>query len=297
MIVSVISVFVGSVLCASIPMGLHIGAACLLTLPDGKGSALSSFMTSAVYLVVSFSILLWIRNFRVMVVAGSCMILANAAWSLYDRYRTTSGLFQYNAPLLALAAQVRLLSISIWMMFSFSLPMDKSNVLLYIISILLQCSLYAALLYRSLTGRCMIFARGTEKMLKELLKGNLKPTSPVNDSNNEELGRMMVLYKKVLTHMEINKPFLNPKYSLADLSRDIGTNKTYLSRTINVCSGKNFNQFVNWYRVDYAVDLMKKDRCIKVKDLGSMSGFHNNVSFNMAFKMFYGVTPGEFTPL
>ena len=93
--------------------------------------------------------------------------------------------------------------------------------------------------------------------------------------------------------MESHKPYLNPALSLEDLAKDIGTNKVYLSRTINVVSGSNFCQFVNYYRVQYAKELMRENKERKMIEVAMASGFNSVVTFNMAFKINENLTPSE----
>ena len=100
------------------------------------------------------------------------------------------------------------------------------------------------------------------------------------------------MYDRLCAHFDADKPFLNPLYSMDDLVRALASNKTYVSRLINVSTGMNFSQLVNKYRVNYARDLYASDMELKVKDLADMAGFHSQVTFIAAFKLFYGMTPG-----
>ncbi len=84
--------------------------------------------------------------------------------------------------------------------------------------------------------------------------------------------------------MAERKPFLVESFSLEDLSRALFTNRVYLSKTINYFSGKNFRNYVNYYRVMYAMELFRKNRSLKVTELGSLAGFHSGTTFNQAFK-------------
>lgn len=103
----------------------------------------------------------------------------------------------------------------------------------------------------------------------------------------------MGLYDRIVLHMEDRKPFLSSAFSLDEMARSLGTNTGYVSRAINNGSGVNFSQFVNRYRVYYAMDCFRKDPGLKVIELGQISGFNSKVTFNMAFKLVMGVTPGE----
>jgi len=100
------------------------------------------------------------------------------------------------------------------------------------------------------------------------------------------------IYERMTRYMEDRKPFLSNTFSIGCMAQDLFTNKGYLSKAINLCTGLNFSQYVNRYRIAYAVALFKKDPHLKVTELSDMSGFANKVSFNMNFKLFMdGKTP------
>ena len=92
------------------------------------------------------------------------------------------------------------------------------------------------------------------------------------------------LYDRCCRYMADRKPFLVESFSLEDLSRALFTNRVYLSKTINYFSGKNFRNYVNYYRVMYAMELFRKNKSLKVTELGNLAGFHSGTTFNQAFK-------------
>ena len=100
------------------------------------------------------------------------------------------------------------------------------------------------------------------------------------------------MYNRMCRYIEDKKPFLDPAYALEELAKALFSNKAYISKMINSTTGLNFSQFMNRYRVNYARELYANDMDLKVKDLSDMSGFHSQVSFNMAFRLFYDITPG-----
>ena len=155
-------------------------------------------------------------------------------------------------------------------------------------------TLYVLLLARAHFGRTLFLSRSKELELKGLLKGNLRPVPPQSGQKDEDVAKMTRLYERVVELMERKRPFLDADFNLMDLSGAVFTNKSYLSRTINVLSGRNFSQFVNYYRIQYAVELMHKDHNLKMINLAMMCGFHSTVSFNMAFKLNMGETPSAY---
>lgn len=94
-------------------------------------------------------------------------------------------------------------------------------------------------------------------------------------------------------YMEEKRPYLDQTFDMSSLADRMFTNKLYLSKTINILSGRNFRQFVNFYRVRRAIELLKTDPRLKMGEVSEMSGFHSSVSFNMSFKVNTGKTPSE----
>lgn len=117
---------------------------------------------------------------------------------------------------------------------------------------------------------------------------------PEETSTGDEVDKMDDLYRRLEDYMQDKAPYLNENLSLGDLAAELYTNKTYLSKTINQKSGKNFCQYINQYRVNYAVSVIERDKRVKVLELAIISGFHSVASFNMAFRLFMGDTPSEY---
>lgn len=55
---------------------------------------------------------------------------------------------------------------------------------------------------------------------------------------------------KVTDFMKNKKPYLNPDLNLSDLSISLNFTRAELSKIINTSFGKNFNDFINEYRVN-----------------------------------------------
>ena len=117
--------------------------------------------------------------------------------------------------------------------------------------------------------------------------------TPEKKKSPEE--RMAEHFRMAEEYMKRSQPYLDYTFTLTDLSDKLYVNKTSLSKAINKHSGLNFCQYVNKYRVDYAVSLMEKDPSrLKVAELAIASGFNSIVSFNMAFRLFKEDTPSEY---
>ena len=147
----------------------------------------------------------------------------------------------------------------------------------------------AVSLIRSFTRHSLLSSRFEEFLIGII--GESEPYRP-RITVRVDVGQRM-MFERVCRYMDEQKPFLSEFYSQDDMSQAMLTNKTYISKVINGCTGMNFSQFVNNHRVRYSMDLFRKNPRLKVTELALMSGFHNGVTYNLAFKLFVGQTPSE----
>lgn len=102
------------------------------------------------------------------------------------------------------------------------------------------------------------------------------------------------MFNRMTDYMEKDRPFTDSDFSLDQMALALGSNRGYVSRMINTCTGLNFCQYVNEYRVRYAVTLLEENKGdMNAMDIAYSSGFSNRPSFNMAFKLFMNMTPSE----
>jgi len=96
--------------------------------------------------------------------------------------------------------------------------------------------------------------------------------------------------------LQEKKPFLRKRYCLKDLSEDTCIPLHQLSACINQVWGKNFNNFINEYRVHYCKEKILNHECRnkKLEAVAVESGFNNRNTFAIAFKKVIGVNPSEF---
>lgn len=104
------------------------------------------------------------------------------------------------------------------------------------------------------------------------------------------------IHEKLEPSLIQNKSFLNPKFTLKDCAKSIGTNEKYLSSYLNKIHKMNFNTFINNYRVERAKELLHSIDSDKytIEAIAQMSGFNSKSSFNSVFKKHTGLTPSEF---
>lgn len=211
------------------------------------------------------------------------------------KYRNIKLLFRPEALPLGVESDSKVLSSSIFLalvaLYSILSPLDHfvSKILVQMISLLLIV-LFLCLSVGSPSCRRIMVSRDAERKLRGKACGGEKPRK---SEDEVEVERNLELYGRILSRMEKNRPFLDPDFSIDDLSKSIYTNKLYVSRAINSVSKMNFCQFVNHHRIEYAKMLFHENPALKVMEASDLSGFHTVASFNMAFKLNTGLTPSE----
>jgi AraC-like DNA-binding protein len=102
---------------------------------------------------------------------------------------------------------------------------------------------------------------------------------------------------KKLAVFEKNKGYLEPNINQADFAKQLDTNSTYLSRTINQYENKNFSKYLNDLRIEYTITRLKEDKKFRkysIKSIADEVGFSNSESFAKAFRNTTGFQPSVF---
>lgn len=104
--------------------------------------------------------------------------------------------------------------------------------------------------------------------------------------------------EKVLSFLNIEKRFLNPSYSLWEMSRDIGVPVRKITTAINSVLGQNFLELLNRLRVKEAQKILseaqKNNTYICIEDVYIQSGFGSRSAFYLCFKKYVGVSPRQY---
>jgi len=126
----------------------------------------------------------------------------------------------------------------------------------------------------------------------------LRQISPANASKYANLKRddheFEHQFELIKNWMEEKKLYLQPQLSLEQLSEKTGLTTHQISGTVNYCSGKNFPDFVNTYRLEEARRLLLAHPKKKIIAVAYESGFHSISSFNQLFRKKTGMSPSAF---
>ena len=104
------------------------------------------------------------------------------------------------------------------------------------------------------------------------------------------------LYARAHDLVAEQKQFTNPELTLKSLSASLNTSTQVLSMVINQKSGKNFNAFVNQYRIAEAITLLSdpQHQHFTISAIAFKVGFNSLSSFNSAFKKQTQQTPNAY---
>ena len=92
------------------------------------------------------------------------------------------------------------------------------------------------------------------------------------------------------------KKYLNPLLSLRFISRSTGLNEAEIRSCIKNNTNLNFNEFVNQYRVNYAIKLMESGFLENhvMNSIAEKSGFNSPQTFYRSFAKFHSISPSKY---
>lgn len=104
------------------------------------------------------------------------------------------------------------------------------------------------------------------------------------------------LFQEITNRVVGEQLFLEPDISLARISKLMNQSAQKTSEVINQYAKQNFNDFINYYRIQEVKKLLKDEnnKNFTISALAFDTGFSSLSSFNSAFKKFEGITPSTF---
>jgi AraC-like DNA-binding protein len=160
---------------------------------------------------------------------------------------------------------------------------------------------YAYLFLGFITYYLSIAGYFTQSRLLQKLHFIEKQTEPIEEEKQLPAGKetfpeLNDWKEKLLEYMDNKKPYLEPELSLADLAKQLETNTSVLSKVINDGTGRNFNDFINSYRVQDVIIKLKtgEQQTQTLLGIAYDCGFNSKATFNRAFKKITNKTPKEY---
>lgn len=252
------------------------------------------------------------RVFGVFIAAEGILVM------IYGEFRLNTYVHLLNEYYTAYSSQkarkvrgVHTLSIIVASLFLFMsvIPLSDAANLLWFLGIIIIIELVMVSLIISYVMKIEYSAEDLYSMLD--VENNVDDTStvrlvnniaPIHKAGNDrpDLSRAMEpvqqpLIARIDEAMEKDNLFLSADLSIVSLAEKVGTNRTYVSKAIKDAKGCNFSDYVNRYRLDYAVDMMKNmpKASIVVQNIALQCGCGSIQTFYRYFKLFFNETPTQ----
>jgi AraC-like DNA-binding protein len=126
--------------------------------------------------------------------------------------------------------------------------------------------------------------------LSQLPNGQLEKTSLPGDLPEfEQIGWYLQL---VENHMKEALPFLDPSFTIRQLSATLEIPVHHCSFVLNQGLGKNFREYINKYRVEYFIqEYPLRIANQTLESIANISGFKSSSTFYASFKKETGTSP------
>lgn len=85
--------------------------------------------------------------------------------------------------------------------------------------------------------------------------------------------------------------FLEPGMTIDEISKRLNSNRTYVSKLVNIYYGMPFRDYLSDMRINYAKKLMMAEPDASLDYISAKSGFQSSTQFIRKFKELEGVTP------
>lgn len=121
---------------------------------------------------------------------------------------------------------------------------------------------------------------------QEYLKGI--DSGPVAGAAASGYDKIMDSFKQL---MVTNQGFLNAGMTIDEISKQLNTNRTYVSKLVNIYYGMPFRDCLNKLRIDYSKTLMTDEPDAVIDYIALKSGFQSSTQFIRKFRELEGMTP------
>ncbi|GAB3038825.1 AraC family transcriptional regulator [Bowmanella dokdonensis] len=102
------------------------------------------------------------------------------------------------------------------------------------------------------------------------------------------------IFQSLQTQLNVQHWYRQPRLTLLDLSQLSGLQTRDISRSVNLCTGLNFNDYINRLRVEEVKRALSDNADQNLLSLALEAGFNAKSSFNTAFKKHLGMTPTQY---
>jgi len=180
-----------------------------------------------------------------------------------------------------------------------SIKRDRNRIMMVMLAFLLSAVMAVIIIFRQhqrMRGQLRTLFRKNLEEMQQAAEASVSQRTLENETPyNLEEATVQGRYQAILQLLERDKPWLDPGFSLQDLSTRLATNQKYISQAINMFSETGFSGMMNRYRVNEARRLILEGKPdTSLHDIALQAGFTNRISFYRQFKDITGISPSEF---
>jgi YesN/AraC family two-component response regulator len=116
------------------------------------------------------------------------------------------------------------------------------------------------------------------------------PTSPNMSGNDNEqtVSSFTVSLEQLMNKQQL---YLRHDLKISDVALLLGSNRTYIQRSIMELSGESFTKYINRKRIEYAIELQKNHPEYNIETIATQSGYTHLGTFYRNYKIVTGKTP------
>ena len=155
---------------------------------------------------------------------------------------------------------------------------------------------YSALVQPSVFSVIKGYAKNEKMVSPELPKLVIHRAAKKYLNSGLSSGDMLAIQRALKKVTEEHKPYLNPELTINDLAALVPCNRHHLSQVLNDSLKNSFYDYINYYRVEEAKQLLlnaaKENH--KISSIAYDAGFNSLSTFNEIFRKHTGTTPSQF---
>lgn len=117
-------------------------------------------------------------------------------------------------------------------------------------------------------------------------------TSKVKEPKQE----LTLLLEKLDRFVNEHETYTKPELTIIDIADELNVHPRKISTALNSIYQLNFNSYINKYRIEKAITLIKSDLSnnLSIEGIGITVGFQSKSTFYAAFKKVTGTTPSKY---
>ncbi|QKX03856.1 helix-turn-helix domain-containing protein [Aquimarina sp. TRL1] len=122
------------------------------------------------------------------------------------------------------------------------------------------------------------------------------PDKKTISKEGDEKEELEHIFQTIDAHLKTHKSYLNPSINLKKFSKEIHIPERLISKAINTVEHKNFNNYVNYYRIEEFKTLigLEKYQKYSIAAIAHEVGFNSRASFYKNFKEMVGISPSDY---